>query len=135
MSCDLCCEQVQELCGGITSSVFKLSESMLINSSRLQETLKFIAHRKDMERYNSIMDFIFCEIWTEYQIACFKFYDKKGPPLRETMPKTEIEYYDGLIIKAFQVALELLKKYEKKQWSKKSLSWVSFRTIVLKAAS
>jgi len=130
-------EQVLELslCGGLTTSVFKISESKLISSLRVQKALKFIGRRKNMERYKSMMDFIFCEIWIAQQTPCFKFYEGNGPALRESMPTKEIKYYDKMIAKALDIALDLLKKYEEQEWSKKQVHWVAFRTAVLKKAA
>ncbi len=70
-----------ELSGGLTSSsVFPKTEEKL-NSTEYQAALKFVAKRKNMERYWSVMDFLFCESFPEWRFHARRFYNGNGPPL------------------------------------------------------
>ncbi len=94
MSLLLCCQQRLELrnlqiVGGTTETLFPRTEAKL-NHSDYQKALQFIAKRKRGERYRSMMDFLFCEVFTEWRFPCFQFYNEKGPQLKDHPEVTQL---------------------------------------------
>jgi len=107
------------------SSIFLKTEKKL-DSSHIQDCLKYIARRKNMARYHSIVDFLFCELYTEYQKGCFRFYAGQGPPLRKILKKNQIRFFDQQLVKALNFAIE----FEKQNWvdsrTNKKINWRLF---------
>jgi hypothetical protein len=122
---DLCCSQLHvlkqslEICGGATESIFPEVETMLFAGTKYQKALKYIARFKDMKRYRSVIDFLFCELHTEFRKKCFKFYDEEGPALKETLTLEEIDIYGKKLIFAIEVAYKQFKKDKEiiRNWS------------------
>jgi len=83
-----------------------------------------------MDRYQCVIDFIFCEIWIQYRGACKKYYDD---PREELMLKNQITVrqrtqFELIMLQALQVA-------HKAMCEKRRLSWMKFRTEVLLLAA
>jgi len=87
------------LTGGLTSgTIFPKTEAKL-HQTEYQKALKFVARKKYMERYHSMMDFLFCESFTQWRFHAFKFYNGEGPrfidePLLDDIQQ---EMYDVLM--------------------------------------
>lgn len=62
---------------GLTESVFPGVERWLQQDSDRQRALAFIAGGDTMERYKSVMDFLFCETYPEWQQRCFDWYEER----------------------------------------------------------
>ena len=105
------------LVGGATSSIFPRAEAMLLHSPDFQNALEYVAARKKMERYTSVMDFLFCEIYSDWSRACFLYYDHKGPTLRDVIPTDQIEKFDRRLVIALQVAYQHLTEQRRVSWS------------------
>ncbi len=89
-----------------------------------------IKGKKKLDRYNSLMDFIFCETFTSWQRKCFKYYNDQGPLLKEDkdMDEKSIRFYDKYMS---QYVLEVAKVlHDKKQWC----WWYQFQNLVLDTA-
>lgn len=115
-------------CGGFSceKTIFKKSEGWLEGDSDHIKALNFVAKRKNMDRYHSIMDFVFCELFTEYRKLCFNFYNSdREPILKNILTRNEIEVYDRKILQGLKLAYELHKRNREESWK-----W--FRTMVLK---
>jgi len=107
----LCCEcrcDCLQLIGGLTVSIFPEAERMLIEDTDFQKALEFVAARKAMEQYRSVIDFLFCELHPEWKPACQKFYNNQGSPLRDLVSVGEIERLSQRMVIALLVAKELL---------------------------
>lgn len=77
------------------------------------------------------MDFIFCELWTEFKPGCSKYYNDDGPRLIDVLSPERIEYFDNEITKAIDIALYLLKTYEEKKWSKRTVvTWKMLKYLM-----
>ena len=94
---------------GATNSIFPAVDELLENTD-VQKALKFVAGRKDMDRYRSVVDFLFAELvggkWKE---ACFRYYNDEGPKLIDD-PRVTIEMlakweYD--LVCALEIAEEM----------------------------
>jgi len=87
-----------ETTGGVSETVFPKTEAKLEDTD-YQEALEFVGARKNMEKYHSMMDFIFCEIFKEWRFHCFSFYNGRGVQLRHCKD------VDALRLKAYDVIL------------------------------
>ena len=113
-----CLEFRQELriSGGATRSIFHYTEMVLNSNTDIMNALKYVASRKKMDRYKSVMDFLFCEIFTSWIFHCRKFYNNDGPPLREVLSQDQIESYDLMLMQALEVAYHLFQEDRCKSW-------------------
>jgi hypothetical protein len=128
LSCSLVQTQKLEVTGGITMSVFPEAEQFLLADSDHQNALRYVASRKDMKRYKSMMDFLFCELYTRYQPACFRFYEKNGPILRDMATQEQINFWGKVLLLAVQKAFEIHSQ-------KRRVSWGQFREEVMRKAA
>lgn len=125
-----CLEQRQLLvAGGMTETIFPAVEDLL-NETEYQKALEFVSRRKNMRRYHSMMDFLFCEIFIAYRHRCFVYYagHKGSKRLKDTISEEERTEYEKWLVAALGVAL-------KKMVEARELSWTSFRAEVLKLAA
>lgn len=107
----------------LTQSIFPLVDAAL-NETDYQKSLEFVAVRKDTERYRSMVDFLFCEIFLQHRDACFKFYEDEGPQLKDTISPEERLWYEKALLQALFIAREVMEK-------KVALTWTKFRVEVL----
>ena len=124
------CRQIQEtvnVSGGITGCVFPEVEAWLLAKSDHQNALRYVSASKKMNRYRSMIDFLFCEIFIDYSHACFKFYRGNGPQLREMATVEEIARFNAVLLKALAIAYDAF-------CEQRILSWTKFRLQVLQAA-
>jgi len=117
-----------EIRGGITESVFPEVEAWLSVSSEHQNALQYIAIRKKVIRYTSMMDFLFCEIFTGYRAACFRYYLNKASMLKDMVTDEEIVYFNRVLLKAMEIAYKAFS-------DQRQLSWANFRNQVLELAA
>jgi hypothetical protein len=89
---------------------------MLCNSSDLQHALEYVAAKKKIERYQSVMDFLFCELFPIWRFHCFRFYNDAGPPLREQAKPEQLAIYDAQLAVALNVAYKLFCEQRCKSW-------------------
>tara|TARA_B100002003_G_scaffold247026_1_gene277771 strand:- start:102 stop:503 length:402 start_codon:yes stop_codon:yes gene_type:complete len=127
LSMDTQCKITQALsvCGGTTESIFPQVEALLISESDYQEALEYVSVKKRMDRYGSLMDFLFCEIFIEYQTACFKFYNSKGPMLKDTITPEQLFRFNSILLTALEIA-------HGKFCDKRRINWTLFRCEVLR---
>src|SRR5437660_8263307 len=92
-----------------------------------QDAVRFIARRKNMMKYHSMMDFLFCEIFLQYRNACFKFYEGAGPRLMEMITPPQWRYFN----KALLVGAELASQNSQNR----GMTWKSFREQTLQLAT
>lgn len=115
MQLSLSLRQELRLTGGYSETIFPHAERML-NISEVLSALKYVACRKQMDCYCSVMDFFFCEFAGEPWIKrCKQFYDGNGKQLQEILSIDEIEQWDHLLCAALRFAMkvqdEKLRKY------------------------
>ena len=130
LSCSmmLCVQQSLALIGGATESIFPQVEALLLSNTDYQDALQYVASRKNMDRYRSMMDFLFCELFPEWKASCFRFYENEGPALREQISIEEILHYNNKLLKAMDVAIELFKTRETEYFNG---GWKCYRQVVL----
>ena len=122
MSCSLLMttrlEMVQwvEIVGGTTESIFPQVEAMLQGSDDYQRALEFVAARKKMERYHSVIDFLFCELHPEWRTACRRFYAGKGPQLKDQITAEQLVDFNERLLKAIEVAHDMFCEQRCKSW-------------------
>ena len=104
------------LVGGMTSSVFPQAESLLLGETDHWEALKFVAQRKNMDRYQSVMDFLFCETFTDYRGACQRFYEERGNPLERISTVEQRDKWDHVLVQVLEVALHQLQQDRYRSW-------------------
>jgi hypothetical protein len=110
-----------ELRGGITSqTVFPKTEDKLL-STEVQKSLDKVMKRKNSEKYRSLMDFIFCELFPEpWRWKCFKYYNGNGSLLIDDEHFTDAmaKYYDIFMSDVFiEICLQCLKIERWVSWS------------------
>lgn len=116
------------LTGGMTETVFPETEKLL-EETDYQAALEFVSGRKDMNRYESMMDFLFCEIFLQYRARCFAYYeDPEKPRLKDLMGEEELTRYDRWLTAALKLARQKLEE-------NRVLSWTLFRVQVLRLAA
>jgi hypothetical protein len=115
------------------SSIFEGTEGAL-SSTYVEGCLKYIARRKNMDRYHSVIDFLFCELFPVYQPSCFRFYDGNGPQLRKILDKEQILFYDNQLLKALALAVEIGKDEWRHPDTQRKIDWKAFRSLFQKAA-
>ena len=70
-----------ELFGGATSSTVFPNAENLLHQTEYQEGLDYVSGCKNMDKYRSVMDFLFGEIMIEYRFHVFTYYNGRGPKL------------------------------------------------------
>lgn len=105
-----------EIVGGITESIFPKVERMLLGDSDYRKALEYVAARKQMDRYRSMIDFMFCELYPKWRKPCFHFYDGDGPSLKEMLTVEQIQEYERRMVKALGVAHKLFCEQRCKSW-------------------
>ena len=120
--------QEMNLAGGATSSVFPSVERWLDADADRMRALEFVSSRKNMDRYQSVMDFLFCEIFFDQQRRCFNYYKGKGGQLKDFASRTEIAQWQRVLLIAVKHAYRMY-------CEKRVTSWTTFRAEVLRAAA
>lgn len=131
MSFNLCCSlelslsQELSIRGGATQTIFPKVERWLQRKTENWQALQYIAGRKQMERYRSIVDFVFCEIFIEWQNGCFRYYEERGKKLRFLITREQRQELEKRLLAGLKMASKLFQK-------KRRMSWTSFRCEVLR---
>lgn len=110
---------VQELdvAGGHTDSIFPRVELWLNRYCDHYNSLKSIASRKDMDRYWSVVDFVFVEMNPSYRRSCLAYYADKGAPLREIITESQRAAFETRMLRLLIVAYEAFCAKRRMSWS------------------
>jgi len=102
----------------------------LLGTTEYQKALAHVSSRKTatLKRYRSKMDFLFCEVFLEYQKPCREFYDGEGEALGFLLEGAERELLEDKLLEALEHAYRAFRR-------KRRLSWVQFRLFALAAAA
>jgi hypothetical protein len=103
--------------GGNTDSIFPAVERWLNDDADHYEALQFLACRKDMDRYQSVIDFIFCEVNPETRRRCFAYYDGKGPAAREIYSEAAKARYEAHMLRMLRLAYAAFCEKRRLSWS------------------
>ncbi len=109
----------QKVNGGLTNTIFPKTEALL-NNSEYQEALQYVASKKKMTNYQSMMDFLFCELFPHpWRNRCIDYYNDKGKPVRKQPEATPhwIAEHDLKLYVALEVALAMKQQDIKAHWS------------------
>lgn len=123
MGMGICITQVMKPCA---RSIFPRVEKWL-NTSEHQRALEWVAARKKMDRYRAMIDFVCMEIFTELRPSCWRYYDGRGPRLKELLPPENILMREEVLLRAVEHAYALFCEQRKTSWS-------DFRFEVFRAA-
>lgn len=103
----------------ITDSIFIQSENLLESDGDYHSALEFVAARKKMNNYRSIMDFLFVEVATgPWYARCMSFY--KGTSTKtasDWLTEEEIEIWDAKLVVLLNVAVEWFRQRRKESWT------------------
>ena len=110
------CRFQLDIGGGITTSIFPEAERMLLENTAYWNALCFIACRKRMDRYISVIDFLFCELYPRFQRPCARFYEGNGPLLKDVLSDTEIDHYGCMLVYALRCAHHLYDQHRRLSW-------------------
>jgi len=110
------------LTGGFTSqTVFPATEERL-HETDVQLALDKVMKRKHADRYHSLMDFVFNELFPDpWRWRCFRYYNDQGPKILDDPLMTDelLKAYDLIMSKVFiPICLEALKEARWVSWSK-----------------
>ena len=108
--------QSLKLVGGATESIFPQVEAMLLGDGDYQEALEFVAARKKLDNYRSMIDFLFCELHPEWRMKCRAFYNSIGPQLKDQITVEQLMAFNTRLLKALEVAHELFTEKRCKSW-------------------
>ena len=110
-------------------SVFFRVASELNEHADFREALAYIGSRINTQRYKTVTDFLFCELfrgpWPE---RCRKFYAGTGLQLDECVPYEDIEDFQKILLHALNLAL--INTYHNRH-----IPWSRFRSEVLRGAT
>ncbi len=120
-------DRVEEIraIGGMTNSIFPQVEALLLADTEHLKALMYVAARKRVSRYESVMDFLFCEIFYSFRHKCSRFYEGKGPQLRHLVSPGELSEFNEVLLRALEVALRMYGE------GARVSSWTSFRFEVM----
>jgi len=76
-------EQMRKSRGCPPNSIFPKFDA-LMSLGVYQDALGFVIDRETAERYRSLVDLVFCELFPEYAEACQAYYASKGAQLKDT---------------------------------------------------
>ena len=109
--------QSLQLIGGATDSIFPQVEALLQSTQEdYQAALECVAARKNMGRYHSVVDFMFCELHPEWQLSCRKYYAGMGPQLKDQITPAQLVEFNHRLIIGLDIALSHLKEKRKINW-------------------
>lgn len=95
-----------DLVGGMTDSIFPEIEMWLQVATDRQRALEWVAARKRMDRYESVMDFLFCETFEHFRSVCLAYYKRTGPQLKETITVAQRERFARTLLVVLQIAYD-----------------------------
>jgi hypothetical protein len=108
--------QALELVGGATESIFPQVEALLIGSKEYQYALEYATNRKSAKWYNSVVDFLFCELHPEWRIPCRRYYAGNGPMLKDMITTEQLLMFNARMLKALEVAYDLFCERRQGSW-------------------
>jgi hypothetical protein len=105
-----------EIAGGTTTSIFPRVEQILLNDTETLKALRYVAHRKKMDRYHSVVDFVYCEVFTEHRRMCFRYYEDDGPNLKTILSPVSAARREEILLAALKLARRVHRAEEQRSW-------------------
>lgn len=100
----------------------------LLDDIRYQQGLAFVGRKKNMRRYRSVIDFLFCELYPEYRRGCFRYYRGRGQLLKWLITEDQRKQFETEMLSALEIAAV---KAEGREY----IYWAAFRREALKSAA
>lgn len=103
--------------GQMAHSLFRTTADLL-REGDFQKSLEFVAPKRKMEPYRDAIDFLFCELVPGFRRDCFRFYEGKGPALREmpcATPET-VAAWDLFLSASLHVARAAMEQARRLSW-------------------
>lgn len=101
-----------------SQTIFPEAENLL-NEPDAWQALHFVANRKNMDGYRSVMDFLFCELMGSPWIGrCKAFYNGNERTAKDWMSPEEIFSMDKFLCVAIWYALDCHTKDRQDSWTK-----------------
>jgi len=116
LSFELSIAQCMILVGGATTSIFPRAEAWLLADSEHQKAFEWLCPKSRQRHYRSMMDCLFCELYTEFRPACRRFYQDEGPQLREHLWEEDRQSFEATLLYACKHALELYQQQTEIPW-------------------
>jgi hypothetical protein len=139
LQCNLRQEQKPELLMTLMSemahshTIFPMVEDYLGESTDHQNALLMIAGKKRMERYWSVIDMVFAEVFQgEWREGCLRYYKDDGPPLRELISDETRAKMEAILLITVIRAYKLFCQERRMKWP--SFVQYVFKVITGKAA-
>ena len=110
-------------------SIFPLVEAWLETTDH-QKALMYVSAKKmaTMDHYRSKIDYLFCELFVEFQKPCRQFYKGDGEVLGFLLEPEQRTRFEAGMLEALDGAYWAFCK-------KRQLSWVQFRLSALRAVA
>ena len=110
--------QCLDLTGGHTDTIFPEVEALL-KSTEYQKALDYVAKRKNADKYESVMDFIFCELFPKWRTKCFRYYLSRKPKdrLKNQISEARRTLYAWTMLQALHIAYAAFCEDRKLSWS------------------
>ncbi len=115
MNCGL--SMNMQIGGDATDSIFPQVEALFFASLECQNALKYVARKKEMNNYTSVVDFLFCELHPKWKIPCRKYYAGNGPVLKELISMPELLESNSRMLVALDVAQKLHHESDCRSWA------------------
>ncbi|MEK7575102.1 MAG: hypothetical protein AAB511_02640 [Patescibacteria group bacterium] len=121
--------QELQVSGGLTGSIFPKVDALL-EQTDFQLALQHVASRKNMERYRSMVDFLFCEIFKQFQRQCFLYYYEDGPQLSKIVTdEARLRWFEEMLVRSLNLAHQEMSREIPNPRFKK---WCYFRAQAVK---
>ena len=116
LSTQLAIRQALEVVGGATESIFPQVEALLLSDADYQRALEFVASRKNMNAYQSMVDFLFCELNPLWKSGCRRYYAGMGKPLRDQITIDELIQFNKQMLMGLELAHLRFVEKRKQSW-------------------
>lgn len=92
--------------------------ALLLGDTSYQRALEFVNSRRRMDRYRSMMDYLFAESVWGYQRRCFAYYRGEAPPLRDLLGVTpaQLERWDRYLVEVLNTARDRCERCQAIAW-------------------
>lgn len=103
--------------GGATTTVFPLSESWLRSDSDHQNASKAVRARHIGDRFRSLMDYLYANVFVGTYWSVMDYYADESPPLRDILTDSQCDIVDRVLLEALRVAYSDFCAGRQRSWS------------------
>lgn len=102
--------------GGSAGSIFPHVDSFLCKEENLA-ALNYVARRKSLRRYETVVDFLYCEVFPAMRRSCERWYDGKGPALADLIDEPRRADEEKRLLRVLRCARALYRARQYRSWS------------------